>query len=203
MVHHLMGFMRDAVISNLTQGEEAGDWSTAEHNNYFMPPFVDGLPDPAPNSHGARLKDLWFFTHAQEFEVVGREQHEKFLLQYQMPVMELFGLVNYGCCETLDGKIDMLRQIPNLRRICIGPNASVPRSAEEIGGDYAISWRPSPAMVGPGFSIDECRRIVRQGLLDSRGCHIEVMLKEIMTIENDPARLVDFASMAKVEAESV
>ncbi|TFH05188.1 MAG: hypothetical protein E4H09_02395, partial [Spirochaetales bacterium] len=152
MVHHLMGFMRDAVISNLSQGEGAGDWSTAEHNNYFMPPFVHGLPDPAPNSHGARLKDLWFFTHAQEFEVVGREQHEEFLLQYQMPIMKLFGLVNYGCCETLDGKIDMLRQIPNLRRICIGPNADVRRSAEQVGRDYVLSWRPSPVMVGPGYS---------------------------------------------------
>lgn len=46
MVHSLMVFMRDAVIANLKQGEAAGDWSYAEQNNYFMPPFVDDLPDP-------------------------------------------------------------------------------------------------------------------------------------------------------------
>ena len=64
LAHALMTFMRDAVIANLKQGEAAGDWSYAEHQDYFMPPFVDTLPDPKPNSYGAHLKDLWFFTHA-------------------------------------------------------------------------------------------------------------------------------------------
>jgi hypothetical protein len=203
LVHTLMGFMRDAVVTNLKQGEAAGDWSTAEHNNYSLPPHVDDLPDPEPNSHGARLSDLWFFTHAQEFEAVGPKQHEEFLLAYQMPIMALFGLVNYGCCETLDGKVDMLRKIPNLRRICIGPRADVRRSAEQIGGDYVLSWRPNPAMVGAGYDLEECRRIVRQGFRDGRGSPIELMLKEMMTIENDPQRLIDFARMARAEAEGV
>ena len=202
LVHAFMVFTRDAIIQNLKEGEAAGDWSTAEHNNYRMPPFVEDLPDPSPNSHGAQLSDLWFFTHAQEFEGVGREQHEEFLLNYQMEITSLFGLVNYGCCETLDHKIDMLRQIPNLRRIGIGPNAGVKRSGEAIGQDYVLSWRPSPTMVGPGYTLEHCRDVVRQGFKDSRGSHIELMLKEMMTIENDPQRLIDFADMAVAEAES-
>ena len=92
--------------------------------------------------------------------------------------------------------------VPNLRRICIGPNAEVKRSAEAIGGDYVLSWRPSPTMVGPGYSLEQCRDVVRQGFANSRGCHIELMLKEMMTIENDPQRLIDFADMAVAEAES-
>jgi hypothetical protein len=154
MVHTLMAFMRDAVVVNLKQGEAAGDWSYAEHKNYFMPPFVDSLPDPAPNSYGAKLKDLWFFTHAQEFEGVSARLHEEFLLDYQMPIMELFGWVAYGCCETLDKKIDLLRKIPNLRRICIGPTADVASSADQVGRDYILSWRPNPSMVGPGYDFD-------------------------------------------------
>ena len=51
-------------------------------------------------TYGAKLKDLWFFSHAQEFECVSAAQHEEFLLRYQMPIIEKFGLVNYGCCET-------------------------------------------------------------------------------------------------------
>lgn len=203
LVHELMAFTRDAVLANLKQSEAEGDWSTAEHNNYFMPPFVDDLPDPEPNSYGARLSQLWFFTHAQEFEAIGGQQHEEFLLNYQMPIMSLFGMVNYGCCETLDKKIDMLRKIPNLRRICIGPNASVELSADTIGRDYVLSWRPGPAMVGSGYSLDTCRGIVRKGFRESRGTHIELMLKEMMTIENDPQRLIDFAEMARLEAESL
>jgi hypothetical protein len=200
-VHTLMAFMRDAVIANLKQGEAAGDWSYAEHKNYFMPPFVDGLPDPMPNMYGARLKDLWFFTHAQEFEGVSAKQHEEFLLNYQMPILELFGLVAYGCCETLDKKIDILRKIPNLRRICIGPTANVQLSADQIGRDYILSWRPNPSMVGSGYDLNTCREIVRRGFQASKGCNIELMLKEMMTIENDPQRLINFARMAIQEAE--
>jgi len=202
MVHTLMAFMRDAVIVNLKQGEAMGDWSLAEQNNYFMPPFVDDLPDPAPISYGAKLKDLWFFTHAQEFEGVNAKLHEEFLLNYQMPIMELFGLVAYGCCETLDKKIDILRKIPNLRRICIGPTANVALSADQIGRDYILSWRPNPSMVGPGYDLEKCREIVRKGFQVSKACNIELMLKEMMTIENDPQRLIDFAQMAMQESEN-
>jgi hypothetical protein len=202
MVHALMAFMRDAVIANLKQGEAAGDWSLDEHRNYFMPSFVDDLPDPAPNSYGAKLKDLWFFTHAQEFEGVNAKLHEEFLLNYQLPIMELFGLVAYGCCETLDKKIELLRKIPNLRRICIGPTANVKLSADQIGRDYILSWRPNPSMVGPGYDLDTCREIIRRGFQASKGCNIELMLKEMMTIEHDPQRLVDFARMAIEEAET-
>ena len=134
-----MTFMRDAVISNLEQSEAEGDWSYAEHNNNFLPPFVDHLPDPAPNSYRAKLKELWFFTHAQEFEGASAELHEEFLLNYQLPIMNRFGLVAYGCCETLDRKIEFLRKISNLRRICIGPTANMESSADQIGMDYILA----------------------------------------------------------------
>jgi len=203
MVHGLMAFMRDAVIANLKQGEQAGDWSLADQQNYSSPAFVDDLPDPAPNSYGARLKDLWFFTHAQEFEGVGPDQHEEFLLNYQLPIMELFGLVNYGCCETLDNKIDLLRKIPNLRRILSGPRADLKRTAEQVGRDYCISWRPNPAsMVSQGFDPDNVRKQIRQALQDSKGCNVEIVLKELLTVEGDLSRLFKWAEIARQEAEN-
>ena len=203
LVHSLMRFMRDAVLANLEQGEAAGDWSTADNQNYGMPAHTRGLPEPKANSYGARLKDLWFFAHAQEFEGVSPAQHQEFLLQYQMPIMERFGLVNYGCCETLNHKIDMLRTIPNLRRILMGPLADMKRGCEQIGKDYIVSWRPSPEVVSHGFDEQRIRRIIRQGLMDSRGCHVEIMLKEMITIEGDISRLFKWTEIAREEAEAI
>lgn len=203
LVHRLMAFMRDAVLSNLDQGEAAGDWSTADSQNYGMPPHAEGLPEPRPNSHGAKLKDLWFFTHAQEFEGVSPGQHEEFLLRYQMPIMARFGLVNYGCCESLDNKIALLRSIPNLRRILMGPLANLSNGCAQIGADYIVSWRPSPAMLSTGFDAQEIRKTIRQGLRDSSGCHVEIMLKEMMTVEGDLSRLFRWAEIARQEAEAV
>ena len=145
MVHRLMAFMRDAVIENLNQGEAAGDFSTAETQNYMVPGYYNDLPDPAANTHGGKLKELCFFTHAQEFDTVGPEQHKEFLLDYQMPIMELFGKVNYGCCESLDTKLDILRDIPNLNKLMAGPLADVSIYPEKIGRDCILSWRPNAA----------------------------------------------------------
>jgi len=204
LVHRLMAFTRDAVLANLDQGAAAGDWSTVENCNYGLPPDVDDLPEPKPNSHGASLKDLWFFTHAQEFEAVSPAQHEEFLLQYQMPIMARFGLVNYGCCETLDNKVDMLRQIPNLRRILMGPRADIARGCRQVGHDYVVSWRPNPAMVASGFDAGAVRETIRSGFAaaTAAGCNIEIMLKEMMTIENDISRLFNWTEIAMQESEN-
>lgn len=202
LVHRLMAFMRDAVLANLEQGEAAGDWSTADGCNYGMPPDADELPPAEPNSHGATLKDVWFFTHAQEFEAVSPGQHDEFLLQYQMPIMKKFGLVNYGCCETLDNKVDMLRQIPNLRRVLMGPLADLKAGCEQIGRDYIVSWRPNPAMVSAGFDPDAVRKTIRRGFDDAADCHIEIMLKEMMTIQGDLSRLFQWTQIAREEAQA-
>ena len=202
LVHGLMAFMRDAVIANLKEGEAAGDWSTVESNNYAVPPYCRELPAPQANSHGAALKDLHCFMHAQEFETVSPEQHEEFLLRYQMPIMKLFGLVNYGCCESLHNKVGLLRTIPNLRKILAGPIANVAKIVEEVGADYIISWRPNPAsMVSGRFDPDGVRRQIRETLAMARGCHIEVNLKELLTVGNDMNRLIEWARIAMEEAE--
>lgn len=201
LVHKLMAFMRDAVLANLEQGEKAGDWSTVDSDSYVVN-HTDDLPKIKPNTYGAKLSDIWGFSHAQEFEGVSPAQHKEFLLNYQMPILKKYGLVSYGCCETLDRKIDMLREIPNLRRICLGPMSDVAYCAEQIGKDYIMSWRPNPALVGMGYTIDKCRKAVRDGIKASKGGYIEIMLKEMMTIENDPQRVIDFTNMAMVEALS-
>jgi len=42
-------------------------------------------------------------------------------IDYAVQWYEKFGLVYYGCCEPLDGKIDIVREIPNLRKISMSP----------------------------------------------------------------------------------
>jgi len=202
MIHRFMAFTRDAVLANLKQGEAAGDWSTAETNNCGRPAYFDDLPDPAANSHGARLKDLCFFTHAQEFEGVGPKQHEEFLLRYQMPIMALFGRINYGCCETLDSKRDLIATIPNLSKILAGPLADPGLYPERFADRCVISWRPNPALIaGSRFDEDLQRTQLREGLEKLRGCNVEVHMHEPLTVQNDPARIARWAEIALQEAE--
>ena len=204
MVHKFMAFTRDAVLANLKQGEAAGDWSTADHQNYDVPPHCGELPDPGPNTHGARLKDLCFFTHAQEFEAVSPQQFEEFLFSYQVPIMELFGKVNYGCCETLDTKLELMHKIPNLGKILSGPRSDPALYPEEFGDDCVISWRPIASSIAlPSFDENAQREQLRDGLEKLRGCQVEVHMHEPMTVQNDISRISRWAEIARQEAERV
>jgi hypothetical protein len=112
--------------------------------------------------------------------------------------MAKFGLVAYGCCEDLTHKIDMLRRIPNLRRIAVTPWANVSKCAEQIGTDYVMSWRPSPAeMICNGFDPARIKRVIRQGLTDARGCHVDITLKDVQTIAGNFDNLIEWVRIVR------
>ena len=202
MVHAFMAFTRDAVLTNLKQGEAAGDWSTVDHQNFGTPPYCLDLPDPEPNTYGARLKDLCFFTHAQEFEAVSPRQHEEFLLNYQLPIMQLFGKVNYGCCDTLDTKLELMSKIPNLGKILSGPLSDPALYPEKFGNHCVISWLPIANIITQqSFDEDAQRKQLRDGLEKTRGYRVEVHMHEPITVQNDVSRISRWAKIALQEAE--
>jgi len=204
MIHRFMSFTRDAVLANLKQGDAAGDWSTADSWYYLTPPHCNELPDPQPSSYGSRLKDLAYFSHAQEFEGVSPAQHEEFLLNYQIPIMELFGKITYGCCDTLDNKLDILGRIPNLAKIVSGPLSDPARYPEAFGDDCVVSWRPIASTVAcEHFDEDRQREQLREGLEKLRGCQVEVHMHEPMTVQGDVSRISRWAEIARQEAEQV
>jgi hypothetical protein len=202
-LHELMAFMRDGVLRAHDQAEAAGDWGLCDHQNQAMPYALE-LPDPAANANGVRRANLWCFMAAQEFTLVSPAMHEEFLLQYQRPILEKFGLTAYGCCEDLTRKIGMLRTVPNLRRIGVAPRADVRRCAEQIGGDYVISYRPNPAeMVCCGFDPARVRAHMRRDLEACRGLCVDITLKDITTVEHQPHRLRQWTQIARELAEEV
>ncbi|NOY81325.1 MAG: hypothetical protein GXP31_10015 [Kiritimatiellaeota bacterium] len=188
-LHRLMRFMSDGVLKTHVEAEGAGDWGLGAHENQSMPYALE-LDDPAPNVNGVERRRLWGYMAAQEFTGVSPAMHEEFLLRYQLPILKEFGLVAYGCCEDLTHKIDMLRQIPNLRRIAVAPCANAAVCAERIGRDYVLSYRPSPSdMVGYGWDENRVRRILRRDLTACRECHVDITLKDVHTVQSDPERI--------------
>jgi len=201
-LHELLAFMCDGILRAHEQAEQAGDWSLAEHQNQVMP-YARELSDPAPNTYGAKRSELWGYMAAQEYTLISPAMHEEFLLQYQRPILEKFGLTAYGCCEDLTRKIDMLRSLPNLRRIAVTPVADVRKSAEQIGTDYVISWRPNPAqMVCLGFDEALVRKIVHDALDACRGLHMDITLKDVHTVQGQPERLARWCKLIREMVEA-
>ncbi|MBM4460472.1 MAG: hypothetical protein FJ011_22395, partial [Chloroflexi bacterium] len=196
-LHRLAGFMRDGILRTHAQAEAVGDWSLSAHQNQAMF-YAEELPDPAANVNGIKRKQLWGYMAAQEFALVGPKKHDEFLLQYQIPILKEFGLVAYGCCEDLTKKIGILRQIPNLRRIGVSPFADAARCAEQIGTDYVLSYRPSPAdMVGYGFDPDRILAILRRDLGACKACHTDITLKDVETVQGDPTRVREWVKLTR------
>ena len=190
-LHEVLTFMRDAILRVHEEAERAGDWRLSAHENQAMP-YAEELDDPAPNSASVSPEKLWWFCASQETTLVGPDLFDEFMLQYQRPIIERFGLLAYGCCEDLTLKIPLLKQIPNLRRIAVSPMADVAKCAEQIGPDYVLSYRPSPSdMVGYGFDADRIRRILRGDLAACRehNCHVDITLKDVETVQGDPTRV--------------
>lgn len=196
-LHNLLGLMREAVLAGQQAAEAAGDFQLTAHGNQAMT-YCEELEWPRANSGPRKRKDLWCHSAAQEFTLISPKMHDEFLLQYQLPIIREFGLVAYGCCEDLTRKIDMLRQVPNLRIIAVTPRADVGKCAEQIGRDYVMSWRPNPAdMVCYGFDESRIRRIIGNGMEAARGCIVTIHLKDVETVQGDPGRLAAWVKLVR------
>lgn len=188
LLHRLAGFLRDATIAVQDEAEAAGDLRMINSSNQAMA-YGGGIADPTDATTPVRIRQMWGFLAAQEFALISPQMHDEFLLQYQIPIMERFGLCSYGCCEDLSSKIDLLRRIPNLRRIAVTPWADTERSAEQIGRDYVLSWRPSPAeMISRGIDEEYVRGEVKAAdeVFRRHGCVYDITLKDVHRIGGDP-----------------
>jgi hypothetical protein len=201
-VHRLAAFMRDAILAVHEEAERAGDFTSASQINQAEC-YAKETVSPAPDGTAHRREELWWYAAAQEFTLVSPRMHEEFVLDYQIEILKKFRLVAYGCCENLTKKIDMLRRIPNLRRIAVTPTANVRECAEQIGADYVLSWRPNPTdMVCAGFDEAKIRRILKNGMEACKGCHVDLILKDVETLEREPDRMRRWVRIAREVTES-
>ncbi len=201
-LQELLSYLRDGILMNQAEGEAAGDFSLTSQHNQAMT-YSEELEQPKPNSGGQKRKDLWGFCAAQEYALISPAFHDEFLLKYQLPIMSEYGLMHYGCCEDLTQKIDMLRQIPNLRSIAVTPRADVKKCVEQIGKDYVVSWRPNPTdMVCMNWNPDRVQRIIRDGANACGDSIYHVYLKDVETVQGEPGRLQQWAQLVRSAVEN-
>jgi len=196
-LHRLVGKMSEGIRRTHEQAEKAGDWHLCDHQNQAMP-YSKELEDPQPDGASVSRDRLWYFAAAQEMAQVSPAMHEEFILNYQLPIVDKFGLCAYGCCEDLTHKMDMVRKIPNLRRIAVTPVADVGQCAEQIGEEYVFSWRPNPSqMICCGFHPELIRKVVRDAMEKSKGCHVDLTLKDIQTVQGKPENLREWVKIVR------
>jgi len=194
-IHKIIAKFTEEGENVLRQQEALGLLDPRSPSLHCTPSYVSGVPAEDYSGGNYRMKDMWFRSMAQLFGAVSPEMHWEFDLQYSLPLMEKCAYTYYGCCEPLDSKIDMLKKIPNLRKIGVSPWADVEKCAEQIGGDYVLSRKPNPAYVAAKADRDviiaETARTAEAAL--RYGCPCEFVLKDISTVGYNPQNLVVWA----------
>ncbi len=153
---------------------------------------------------GVLAANIWGGAMSQIFSGVSPRMHEEFALQYEARFLNRFGLCYYGCCEPLDLKVGILRRnLPRLRKISMSPWVNIERGAKAIGADYVFSRKPNPAFLATDIWYPEdVRNNLRDLLEKTRGCHVEIILKDISTVRNQPHRLWEWAEIARQVTEA-
>jgi hypothetical protein len=204
MVNAAVSRMVDAWMVELDQFEEQNLLSLDNDNTRVGSGgygFTSELPGDDFDPGHVKPHNMWGCSNAQIFSEVSPDMHWEFAVKHDLRWLERFGMTYYGCCEPLDKKMDVLRKIPNLRKISTSPWCDIERMVSEVGVDYVISQKPSPAIFAEAdWQPRKARADIREVLEKADGkCHIEFIMKDISTVRRDPKRLWQWSQIAMEE----
>jgi len=209
-LHRIMAFLRDDHLAHAAWLEAEGLLTLNHEDDYVGSGscgYVSDLPggDWLPGQPVGQ-RHQWVLLESQETVGVGPEQFEEFIFPYQKAIGEMFGLVYYGCCEPVNTRWDVVRQMPHLRSVSVAPLCDQETMGACLGKDYVYSRKPNPTLISTGrFDEAEIRRDLRATLdvTAQHGCATEIIMKDVHTINNDPARLARWVQLAREEAGQV
>jgi hypothetical protein len=204
-LHRIMAFLRDDAVAFAQWLEGEGLLTLNNENDYIgsgSEGYVPDLPVADRDPGSVRMADLWVLLESQETVGVGPELFEAFIFPYQASIAERFGLVYYGCCEPVHNRWQVIEKLPNLRAVSVSPWADEPFLAEAMAGSYVYSRKLSPTLISTDrFDEAAIRADIRQTLDTAlaRGCHVELVMKDVHTLQEQPERLARWVALAREE----
>ena len=206
LLHRLMSILRDGTMAMITALDDARLLSLNNDATYVGSGALgwsDELPQPDFAGH-VRPRDLWGFAESQETVGVSPRMFEQFVLPYQTPILERFGLNGYGCCEPLDTRWQLVQRLPRLRRVSVSPWSDRAKMAANLEDRYIYSLKPNPADLATAtLDTDRMRTDMRRDLESARGCCIEIVMQDNLTVRNDAERLVWWVRMVRDEVDAL
>jgi len=165
--------------------------------------YTTALPGTPYDGHAVKPHNLWGCSNAQIFSEISPDMHWEFALRHDLRWLKRWGLTYYGCCEPLDKKLDILKRIPNLRKVSASPWCQAEKIIAGLGTHYVISHKPNPAILAEDQWHPQRARLALREFLDKTGGsgHVELIMKDISTVRYQPHRLWEWEKIAMEEAE--
>lgn len=198
-IGQILEYMKNELLKAFVQLEKDGRIKT-NNNEQFLPSGSIGLTDQLKeekNGESYTLKDLWGFADTQEFTDVSPEMWREFVFPHQRQLLSHFGLVSYACCEKMDAKFDDVLLIPGIRKVSVSPWSNTQIAAEKLRNKaiYCRKVNPSPIIYGAGKK--EILAEIENLLCVAKGNHLEIVLKDLHTCNNNPGLISSWVDAAQ------
>jgi hypothetical protein len=202
-LHAVMGWMRDDYAQMM-------DWFEAER---LLTPNHDcsfgiGSGGYGPTAHlpafsPADFSTRWGFAESQETVGVSPKLFQRFILPYQVPLMNRFGLVYYGCCEGIERRLQMLMDaVPRLRVVSMSPWSDQEAISRIANDRLVLARKPNPTLVCAGFHEEQIRADIAQTLRLVGSRRLCFVLKDTHTVQQEPWRLRRWVELARDVVET-
>jgi len=199
-VHGVLKFMLDSEMKLMDRLESTYRMELNNGNHHVGSGglgYTDELPKRDLGGKPVGYQDLWGFSDAQELTCVSAGMFDEFAIEYQVPLLSRYGLSCYACCESLNDKFELVKKIPNLRRVSVSPWTDVKTAAKALEDKYVFSWKPHPALLtSREFSPEALEESIKNTLDIARGCNIEMVFKDTQTFQNKPERMEQAVDIA-------
>ena len=202
LIHAIMDRFTNAFIAQIEQINKLGLYDITSNICHCSHTFSDRLPSADCNPDHPTTYDGWTFTMAQLFTSVSPAINEEFEVPYISKILSRFGSVYYGCCERLDDRIDIIDRMPNIRKISCSPWSDREHFASVLPKKYIMSNKPNPSYLAEStFDEEVVRADFRRTIAAAKanGLGLELLLKDISTVKNDPQRLWRWSEIALEE----
>ena len=205
LMHALMRRHTDAILAGIKQANELGVVDSQSNVCHCSHIYTSEML-PAPGEGGAQTTlNSWGFGLAQPFTSVSPATTLEFEIPYITEMAKHFHGIYYGCCDRLCDRMEMVKAIPNVRKLSCSPWSDKEKFAEQIGSKLTMSAKPNPAYLA-NSSIDYgvIENDLRETVAAARrhNVNLELILKDVSTVQYKPERLEKWCEIAMKVVQS-
>ena len=204
LVHAMMHFITDAIVTDHRRREERG-WVNCPvdpSGRYQMVPTFRQIAAYLLSDHAsrnARVKDERAYVAAQSAEGFGPATYLEFVHQHNCRIAELFPpkSVYYHGCERLDHKLDIIATLPNLGRHHVSAWSSVELAVQKYQGAVVLEVTDHPNMVALAPSREEIRSGLKARVEEADGHPMDLSITDLYNLGGDSNTLRIWAEAAQ------
>lgn len=209
-LHALMAFLRDEWMNYLDFLEKEKLLSLNNGSEFVGTGgygWCSDLPGGDFDPNNVTLRNLWGYAESQGTISVSPQMFDEFILDYQAPILNRFGLNFYGCCEVMDKRLAYVRKkVERLRTVSVAPWCDPVCMAEQIKGDFVYCWKQNPARIAVEKPDWDLVRKEIGNIFDitaQYGCPTEILMRDVRTLAYNPNNAAQWVKIAREESKRV